>query len=114
MEPLEFRSIEVDQCRVCRGLWLDLGEIDRLFALKKLPDRLLNHEVYHTPAQVVPEGHRTCPRCNSFLVVIDVDGISLDACLDCKGFFCDLGEFANLEAAAERRYREQNSAGDGA
>jgi Zn-finger nucleic acid-binding protein len=108
MERLEFRGIEVDQCKVCRALWLDLGEIDQLFALKKLPVRLMNNEIYVKPEQVVPEGHRTCPRCNTFLVVIDVDGIALDACTGCKGFLCDLGEFARLEAAAERRYREQH------
>ncbi len=111
MERLEFRSVEVDQCRVCRGLWLDHGEIDQLFALSKLPERLMNHEQYTEPEETVPEGHRTCPRCNVFLLVIEVDGITLDACSKCKGFFCDLGEFAKLEAAAQRRYREQKARG---
>lgn len=108
MERLEFRAIEVDQCRDCRGLWLDHGEIDQLFALKKLPERLMNHELYREVEEKVPEGHRTCPRCNSFLLVIEVDGITLDACSGCKGFFCDLGEFARLEEAAARRYNEQH------
>lgn len=107
LEHLDFHGIEVDQCRICRGLWLDHGEIDQLFALKKLPERLMNAEIYHEPAQTVPEGHRTCPRCNTFLLVIEVDGIKLDACSKCKGFFCDLGEFAKLEAAATRRYQEE-------
>lgn len=108
LERLEFHGIEVDQCRVCRGLWLDHGEIDQLFSLKKLPERLMNHEVYREPDQIVPEGHRTCPRCKAFLLVIEVDGIKLDACPNCKGFFCDLGEFAKLEEAATRRYREEH------
>ena len=108
LERLEFHGVEVDQCRTCRGLWLDHGEIDQLFALKKLPERLMNSEVYNKAPQAVPEGHRTCPRCNAFLLVIEVDGIKLDACAQCKGFFCDLGEFARLEAAAQQRYRAQN------
>jgi Zn-finger nucleic acid-binding protein len=108
MDRLEFRSIEVDQCRVCRGVWLDHGEIDQLFALKKLPERLMNHELYREIELKVPEGHRTCPRCNDFLLLIEVDGIKLDACSQCKGFFCDLGEFARLEEAAARRYRQQS------
>lgn len=106
LERLEFRSIEVDQCRVCRGLWLDHQEVDQLFALPQLPQRLLNHERYHTPNREIPEGQRQCPRCLRPLLVIEVDGIRLDACPGCQGFFCDLGEFALLEEAAVRRAQQ--------
>ena len=109
MEHLEFKGIEVDQCRTCRGLWLDLGEIDQLFALRDVPDRLLRQE-NHPPSPIsIPEGERACPRCHhEVLKVIEVYGIKLDACSGCKGIFCDLGELSRLEDAAVQRHREQN------
>ncbi len=106
MDKLEFRSIEVDQCRVCRGVWLDHKEIDQLLSLKQLPERLINAEIYERPTQSISEGHRTCPRCLEFLIVVDVDGIRLDVCSECKGFFADRGEVKLLDDASERRYKE--------
>lgn len=109
LQRLEFHGVEIDQCRLCRGVWLDHGEVDQIFALKKIPPRLLNNEIYHEPPTEVPEGERLCPRCDDFLAVIEVDGIRLDACTQCKGFFADLGEVRRLSEAAERRYEEENS-----
>jgi Zn-finger nucleic acid-binding protein len=108
MERLEFKEVEIDQCRVCRGIWLDLGEIDQLFALKTIPDRLLNKERHHTPGLAVPEGERACPRCHEVLKVIEVYGITLDACSSCKGIFCDHGELSKLDLAAQQRHQDEN------
>lgn len=107
LERQSHQGIEVEHCGICRGLWLDLGEIDQLLALHNLPSDLLETEIHHCPAVRVPQGHRTCPRCNDFLTLVEVDKISLDVCSTCKGFFCDRGEFEKLDRAAERR--AQNS-----
>ena len=98
-----YQGTEVDLCRICRGLWLDHGEIDQLLALRAFPEALLETKLDHTPAARIPEGHRTCPRCNTFLTLVEVDKIRLDVCAQCKGFFCDRGEFSKLDQAAERR-----------
>lgn len=106
-QRLEFHGIEIDQCRLCRGVWMDHGEIDQIFALRKIPDRLVNHEVYREPPMEVPEGERLCPRCDDLLAVIEVDGIRLDACPECKGFFADIGEIKRLSQAAEQRFQDE-------
>lgn len=106
LERQTYGQTEVDQCLICRGVWLDLGEIDQLLALRELPTNLLDAEIQHPPAVRVPEGHRTCPRCNIFLTVVEVDRIALDVCSECKGFFCDRGEFGKLDQAAERRAQQ--------
>jgi Zn-finger nucleic acid-binding protein len=105
MEPVRIRTIELDQCQQCRGVWLDHREIDELFAIPKIPERFLNQERYREPPLMVAEGERVCPRCGKDLRVIEVDGIVLDACGACKGFFADLGELRQLADAAERRFR---------
>lgn len=110
MERLQIRSIELDQCRQCRGVWLDHKEVDALFSMDSIPERFINQELYREPPEFVPEGQRKCPRCLVELKTIEVDGIKLDACSDCKGFFADLGELRRLAEAAERRYEESQRA----
>jgi len=107
LQPHTFSEVEVDQCSHCEGVWLDSKEIDLLFQEENLPEQLVNASEDEQPLARVPEGHRTCPRCNIFLTLVEVDGIKLDVCSDCKGFFADRGEFQQLASAAERRYREQ-------
>lgn len=107
MELLDILSVELDQCPSCRGVWLDHHEIDALFSMSKIPGRLTDPEIYKAPATQIPEGHRTCPRCNVFLTLVPLEGISLDVCARCKGFFTDLGELKTLAEAAERRFREE-------
>ena len=75
-----------------------------MFGLPKIPERFLNMELYRELPDMVPEGERTCPRCCEVLKVIQVDGICLDACSGCKGFFADLGELRSLAEAAEKRF----------
>lgn len=108
MESLKIHAVELDQCRHCRGVWLDHREIDELFALPKIPERFLNMEMYREAPEMVEQGQRICPRCEEQLKLIEVDGIELDACSACKGFFADLGELRKLAEAAEARYARES------
>ncbi len=108
MESAIFHSVEIDQCVQCTGLWLDHREIDELFAVSKLPERLMAEPPVLDSLLSVPEGGRTCPRCNEFLTVVEVDQIRIDICSDCKGFFLDPGEFRQLAEVAEKRFQEEN------
>lgn len=91
---------------------MDHAEIDQLLAMPKIPERFLNMERYRTPPEMVPEGERVCPRCQTELSVITVDGIALDACVSCSGFFCDIGEVGSLVRASEIRYAQKQRAGE--
>lgn len=52
----ERRSIEIDYCPVCRGIWLDRGELDKLIALDAgTADAAAS-------ARVTRESHRESPR----------------------------------------------------
>jgi Zn-finger nucleic acid-binding protein len=103
-EALKIEGVELDQCRRCRGIWFDHMEIDQILAMPRLPERLISQQLYHDPPLMRPEGERPCPRCRELLKTINVDGISLDACSLCKGFFADLGEVGALTQAAEKRF----------
>ena len=106
MERVLARDTELDQCLVCRGLWLDHREIDELFALENIPARFLDQQQYGESPVMIGEGSRVCPRCDRDLRIVEVDGVKLDACSRCHGIFTDLGELKQLAKAAERRFRE--------
>ena len=103
-ETVQIGDVELDQCPECRGIWFDHMEVDELLAMAKIPGRLTSQELYGDPPELRPEGERPCPRCGEFLKTINVDGIHLDACSACKGFFADLGEFQALALASEKRF----------
>ena len=109
MDQLKFRETEIEQCTRCRGIWLDHEEIDQIFSMANLPGRLVNQEMYRDPPDLIPEGERHCPRCTELFKVIQVDGITLDACSSCKGVFCDIGELKELALAAEMRYQREQA-----
>lgn len=50
----------------------------------------------------------TCPKCAGAFEVLDVDGVEVDRCTDCRGIWFDLGEEENL-----RRARGSESIDDG-
>jgi Zn-finger nucleic acid-binding protein len=104
LETAVYHEVEVDRCTSCVGVWLDHREVDELFALPELPEKLLA-ECGEKPLVSVPEGSRTCPRCKEFLFLVNVDQVPLDVCGECHGLFLDCGEFARLARAAEERHR---------
>lgn len=44
---------------------------------------------------------RTCPECRHSFVLINVNGVELDTCLECGSFWFDAGEFGSLTAHEE-------------
>lgn len=107
MNNATFHCVEIDQCVDCQGLWLDHKEIDELFVVEQLPEKLMADSSSRVSLVAIPEGDRTCPRCNEFLTLVDVDGIRIDVCSHCKGFFLDPGEFKQLALASEARFQDE-------
>lgn len=105
MQRLKVRNTELDQCGNCLGVWFDDLELDELFALQKVPERFLSMQRYRKEPEMVKEGQRECPCCGKLLLIIDVDGVSLDACKHCYGFFADIGEVRQLMLVSEERAR---------
>ena len=85
-----YHEVEVNPCGLCKGVWLDHKEIDEIFGVQQLPEKLLV-VAGEKPVVSVPEGSRTCPRCTEFLTLVEVDGIRIDVCSHCHGLFLDSG-----------------------
>ncbi len=71
---VRFKSVEVDYCERCRGVWLDTGEVERLMeATGAEPSDPLRRFPTHPATSLSPERH-LCPRCDARLEELIVDG----------------------------------------
>lgn len=101
---LEFSRIEVDYCYECKGIWLDSGELEYLFALEGRDDRY----VRTMEAANVREKGKRCPLCRKVMEKIFI-GVSEKVLLDrCKvhGIWFDRGELKKLLASSCAEGRE--------
>ena len=87
---LKFRSLAVDYCDQCRGVWLDAGELE-LLAGGPLPG-------FQQQTGSVPAGKKhLCPRCDKPLHEITAPGeLTLDRCPSGHGLWFDADELQQL------------------
>ncbi len=119
-------GVELDQCRECGAIWLDVGELEALLADKQRTDTLsappTMAQVRARMAAVVPAEagvkYRECPRCQQIMRRRNfgtISGIVIDECV-VHGVLLDAGELPALEefvalggpALGEHVRREQN------
>jgi FtsH-binding integral membrane protein len=89
------RSVVIDLCSKCDGIWLDRGELAQLANLKD-----------DTPEKAVgqPTSYR-CPRCAGPLEerpFTSDSGILIDMCARCKGVYLDKGELQKIQDFAQQ------------
>jgi Zn-finger nucleic acid-binding protein len=95
--------IEVDYCPNCRGMWLDLHELDRLedlaFDHEQHKGSLVHHQM---PTQFI------CPHCGSHLQEFEyrLYDLKLDYCIEKHGFWLDAGEDERVVEIMRQRNTE--------
>lgn len=93
-----FEGLALDRCPVCKGIFLDQGELEGLLA-KKLAHRV-DAFAFTATSDVMDTVHGVCPRCATpMLGAVGPEGIRIDRCLDCHGVFLEQGELATLQLA---------------
>lgn len=60
--------------------------------MRSLPSWLLDPVPSRAAQDLVPEGQRTCPRCQTPLQTADSKGVLVDLCASCQGLWLDRGE----------------------
>lgn len=89
VEILTKRSVLIDRCRRCDGIWLDRGEV---FLFSRDPKRLEQH-LASGPGARRPTDRR-CPRCQVAMetrAFLRPD-LAVDECPGCEGIWFDAGE----------------------
>ena len=84
---LEYSGIEIDWCPICRGCWLDEGELEQILDGRDTAIRL----VEWAGGQ---EEKRRCPRCGEILhaVGLSKNGPQVAACPAACGLWFDHGK----------------------
>ncbi len=93
---VERDSIEIDWCPSCRGLWFDAGEIELL--CEKTGIRFDSGSLGTPVAREIQESPRLCPRCDTRMTKIDLDGsrpVVVDRCARGHGLWFDAGELGS-------------------
>ncbi|KPK61177.1 MAG: hypothetical protein AMJ59_01620 [Gammaproteobacteria bacterium SG8_31] len=98
MEKVNFENVEVDRCKLCKGIWFDVLEHETLKKMKgseivDIGDSNVG-ELFNKEDQV------DCPVCHvSMIRLVDKDQphIWYEGCPVCYGVFFDAGEFRDFK-----------------
>ena len=97
MDQVTHEGIEVDRCRLCKGIWFDAGEIEAL--TDKQAAAAIDIGEIETGKQHDTLRDYECPRCGGAMGCI-ADArqphITFETCQDCHGSFLDAGELSDL------------------
>ena len=90
-------GVTVDQCNKCSGIWLDLGELEKVLS----GDDVTKVRSLGDNSEVHDQEKATCPRCKGEGKMVQLadpkhQGVHLDRCLVCYGHWLDGGELEKL------------------
>ena len=98
--------MEVDSCPNCRGMWLDLNELDRLEDVAFADDRRKGSLVHRETETTYP-----CPHCGEALMEFQyrLYSLKLDFCMQNQhGFWLDAGEDERVMEIMRKRAGEMS------
>ncbi len=92
-EKINLGGFVVEKCESCRGIWFDGGEFYRAVEPGTYYAEQIDKE-----KEIInkPEIAKECPVCEAAMKRVNRHGVMIDICRDCKGIWCDEGEFIKL------------------
>jgi len=99
MVILELNQVEIDYCSLCKGIWLDNGELELIFSTS---DRKEITKAFSIKNDLAEEKRR-CPNCKKKMEKVEFEntGIIIDRCVNSHGLWFDNGELRSLLKSAE-------------
>jgi len=94
------RTVELDACPACHGLFLDKKEIKSLTGSGSLNKLLTKKLGLDSDSPLV------CPNCGGLMDGEDAGNVRVDVCLDCNGVWLDAGELERLAAMDDAVFRK--------
>ena len=91
---VERNEIELDWCPECEGFWFDENEIEILKYKLGIDHKIINP----MEVDIVKTNEKLCkcPKCNSFMGKVEINGIILDKCMKNHGIWFDKSELSEL------------------
>lgn len=98
---LELNQVEIDYCSVCKGIWLDHGELELIFSNS---EKNTLSESFKSKKDF-DEAKRRCPICKKKMDKVEFEntGIIIDKCAKNHGLWFDNGELNLLLKTDEEK-----------
>lgn len=101
MRQIEFKTINVDVCDTCQGIWCDKDELEKLARLDEavLSDSPLSKSLLIEAENERKKSTLCCPSCEASMDKYEYSydsGIMLDTCKICGGSWIDDGELKSI------------------
>jgi len=100
MIVVEYRSIELDYCNSCKGVWFDSGELELLLKSQDLEEpRAFLDSILNSQEAISPEKKRNCPICGHKMkktAIGEQPKILIDICHNGHGLWFDGGEVTQV------------------
>ncbi|MEM8766111.1 MAG: zf-TFIIB domain-containing protein [Pseudomonadota bacterium] len=110
LAEVAYEGVDIDVCQVCRGVWLDYGELshivetrDRSWPAEKVA-RVLERLARFNAPPMPEERALNCPRCQGDLDEVNYQGTSnivVNPCRDLCGVWLDGGELMAVQVFME-------------
>lgn len=95
MRQEELAGATIERCPVCKGMYFDKGEIERLATLEVGTGDTF---AFSPISDAMDEVAAYCPRCERDMVAYTGPAdVRIDRCEACGGSFLDQGELATLQ-----------------
>ena len=106
MKALKIGDVQIDECRQCRGIWFDKGELAEAKDEVDPDLRWLDFGIWKQEARFhINDGPLKCPRCQkNAMREINFQGPDVDFrfCPFCEGIWLNAGDFKKiLDALSE-------------
>jgi Zn-finger nucleic acid-binding protein len=102
MITLELAEVEIDYCTMCKGIWLDAGELEMLLDDDGKAKKLIESFSKDTGSNEKP---RQCPICDKKMEKIIIGHekptLLIDRCAKGDGLWFDSGELNDVIARAK-------------
>ena len=96
----ERATVEIDRCDVCKGLYLDDGELRDLTGRRSLARWMVKHANKGQPCRL------TCPGCGGCMDSLTPGKVQVEVCLSCHGIWLDWSELNILINVTEDELKQ--------
>jgi len=99
LKGAEYKSIQLDYCEDCQGIWFDRGELQKVKDKEDEFLRWIDIDPWEEKAKFkIDKSPRICPVCEVPLYTVKHDGfpVEIDLCNVCHGIWLDKGEFDKI------------------
>ncbi len=101
MKSETYEGIEIDRCPVCKGMFLDRGELKALIGEEQ--GNIADNLAFSPTSDAMDDVPAHCFRCSRDMTPTNAPGdVLVNLCESCAAIFLDQGELATIQFHAHK------------